>query len=357
MDVDDSHPSQNPPSISPPVFTRSSHPRQGCAAPRPVQNRQPESMAPLQSPHQTVALAGPSSVVSACLSSVANAFGIWREYSHCPTFDPDAALEAPDFQASHITEVVADLGPIVPAPISNSERPSYWPYLNSTIHGIMKWLNNGNSLKSEGQVNKLVHDIILSPSFRAEDLVGFDANRENQRLDNAISANSLRSQFKETSVSFQVPSRDRAVPPRPFNVPGFLHRDITSVIREAFTSPLAHLYRFTPFRLFHPSPLTDQPERVYGEIYTPDAFFEETENVRQHSPVPDDSNCTREKVVAVLMVASDETHLTDFGNAKAWPIYLMLGNLSKYIRSQPNSSAMHHLAYIPSVRMDFFLNE
>ncbi len=357
MDVDDSHPSQDPP-ISPPVFTRSSHPQQGRAAPRPVQNRQPESMAPLQSPHQTAALAGPSSVVSACLSSVANAFGIWREYSCRPTFDPDAVLEAPDFQASHITEVVADLEPTVPAPISNSERPSYWPYLNSTVHGIMKWLNNGNSLKSEGQVNKLVHDVILSPNFRAEDLVGFDANRENHRLDNAISANSLRSQFKETSVSFQVPSGDRAVPPRPFNVPGFLHRDITSVIRDAFTSPLAHLYRFTPFRLFHPSPLTDQPERVYGEIYTSDAFFEETETVRQHSPVPDDdSNCTREKVVAALMVASDETHLTDFGNAKAWPIYLMLGNLSKYIRSQPNSGAMHHLAYIPSVRMDFFFNK
>jgi len=145
-------------------------------------------------------------VVSACLSSVANAFGIWREYSCRPTFDPDAVLEAPDFQASHITEVVADLEPTVPAPISNSERPSYWPYLNSTVHGIMKWLNNGNSLKSEGQVNKLVHDVILSPNFRAEDLVGFDANRENHRLDNAISANSLRSQFKETSVSFQVPS-------------------------------------------------------------------------------------------------------------------------------------------------------
>jgi len=313
-------------------------------------------MAPLQPAHQTVAPVGPSSVVSACLSSVANAFGIWREYPHRPTFDPDATLEATDFQASHVTKVVADLESTVPAPISNeSERPSYWPYLNATIHGIMKWLNNGNSLKSEGEVNKLVHDVILSPNFRAEDLVGFDANRENQRLDDAISANSLRSQFKETSVSFQVPSGDRAVPPRPFDVPGFLHRDITSVIREAFTSPLAHLYRFTPFRLFHPSPLTNQPERVHGEIYTSDAFFEETANVRQHSPVPEDSNCTREKVVAALMVASDETHLTDFGNTKAWPIYLMLGNLSKYIRSQPNSGAMHHLAYIPAVRMDYFI--
>ncbi len=49
------------------------------------------------------------------------------------------------------------------------------------------------------------------------------------------------------------------------------------------------------------------------------------------------------------MFSSDATHLTTFGTAKAWPIYLMLGNLSKYIRAQPHSGAMHHLAYIPSV--------
>jgi hypothetical protein len=104
-------------------------------------------------------------VISACLLSVANAFGIWREYICCPTFDPDAALEAPDFQASHITKVVADLEPTVTAPILNSERPLYWPYLNSTIHRIMKWLNNSNSLKSEAQVNKLVDDVILSQTF------------------------------------------------------------------------------------------------------------------------------------------------------------------------------------------------
>ncbi|KAJ3560091.1 hypothetical protein NP233_g11062 [Leucocoprinus birnbaumii] len=45
--------------------------------------------------------------------------------------------------------------------------------------------------------------------------------------------------------------------------------------------------------------------------------------------------------------------LTEFGNAKAWPIYLMLGNLSKYIQSDVSSGAMHHLAYIPSLPESF----
>jgi hypothetical protein len=30
-----------------------------------------------------------------------------------------------------------------------------------------------------------------------------------------------------------------------------------------------------------------------------------------------------------------------------WPIYMLLGNLSKYVRCQPNSGATKHLAYIP----------
>ncbi|KAJ3560849.1 hypothetical protein NP233_g10562 [Leucocoprinus birnbaumii] len=53
------------------------------------------------------------------------------------------------------------------------------------------------------------------------------------------------------------------------------------------------------------------------------------------------------------MFSSDATQLTEFGNAKAWPIYMMLGNLLKYIRSSVSSGAMHHLAYIPSLPESF----
>ena len=59
--------------------------------------------------------------------------------------------------------------------------------------------------------------------------------------------------------------------------------------------------------------------------------------------------CKREKVIAALMLWSDATHLATFGTAKIWPIYLLFGNLSKYVRCQPNSGAMKHLAYIPQL--------
>jgi hypothetical protein len=39
-----------------------------------------------------------------------------------------------------------------------------------------------------------------------------------------------------------------------------LHRKFTSVIREAFESPLAHLYHYSPFRLFQKSRISGKDE-------------------------------------------------------------------------------------------------
>jgi len=47
------------------------------------------------------------------------------------------------------------------------------------------------------------------------------------------------------------------------------------------------------------------------------------------------------------MFWSDAMHIAAFGTAKMWLIYMLFGNLSKYIRCQPNSGAVKHLAYIP----------
>ncbi|KAF9470994.1 hypothetical protein BDN70DRAFT_820597 [Pholiota conissans] len=218
----------------------------------------------------------------------------------------------------------------------------------------MQWLNNGNTSKSEAQMNEFVHKVMLSPDFKQEHLTGFDAHRENLRLDNALDESSLRAQFTENAIDILVPSGAIGVPSKIFSVPGLLHRKLTTVISDAFNSPLSHLYHFSPFKLYHCSPVTKKEERIFGEIYTSDAFLNEHEEVQRHSPLPpDDPECKREKIVAALMFSSDATHLTNFGNTKAWPIYLMLGNLTKYIRAQPNSGAMHHLAYIPSLPDSF----
>ncbi|KAF8958642.1 hypothetical protein BDZ97DRAFT_1668171, partial [Flammula alnicola] len=298
------------------------------------------------------------------LVTAANSFGIWRDYPRRPTVDPDAFLSLEDLSNSHnISPESLPPAMSVPEPLED-EHATYWPFSNAMIQKLMAWLNNGQTAKSEAELDKLIHDVVLSPGFKVEDLISFSAHRENQRLDKALSKSLLRSQSdkalsksllrsqsSETSVDILVPSGNARIPAQKFSVPGLLHRKLTSVIRDTFNDPLSHLYHLSPFKLFHRSPITQKEERIYGEVYTSDAFLEEHEKVQQYSRPPlDDPECKCEKVVAALMFSSDATHLTDFRNAKVWPIYLMLGNLSKYFRSQPNSGAMHHLAYIPSVR-------
>jgi hypothetical protein len=346
----------DPPTLplpSPPSFTRSGRPRREYRLPKRFRDNLPEPPAPAPTtPHsdpnppvRRVIL-----IVRDRLITLMNSFGIWRDYPQRPSVDPDSLLNLDDLSTAHRPNNLASHVMPSDTQVPDSPNPSYWPFSNATVHGVMQWLNNGNTAKSEVETTKLIHEVILSPNFDAADLVGFDAHRENQRLDEVLSKSTLRSQFIESSVDILVPSGETDTEGRTFKIPGLLHRKLTTVIREAFESPLAHLYHYSPFKLFHKSPLSGKDERIYGEIFTSDAFLDETEQVQRRAPVPpEDSACKREKVVAAMMFSSDATMLTDFGTAKGWPIYFMVGNLSKYIRAQPDSGAMHHLAYIPSV--------
>ncbi|PCH35863.1 hypothetical protein WOLCODRAFT_51266, partial [Wolfiporia cocos MD-104 SS10] len=65
---------------------------------------------------------------------------------------------------------------------------------------------------------------------------------------------------------------------------------------------------------------------------------------------PDDPPDTEVSIVPI-MLWSDSTHLTNFGNASLWPIYMYFGSMSKYTRGKPTASASHHLAYMPSVNV------
>ena len=344
----------------PPLLTRSGRPRREYRLPKRFRDNLPEPPAPAPiTPSNMEANRNPIRrivlIVRDRLVTIMNSFGIWRDYPERPSVDPDSHLTLEELSnsyrhhnghlQSHATTTLS-----FHSSESRPGRPAHWPFQNPSVHGVMQWLNNGQTAKSEVETTKLIHDVILSPNFNSADLHGFDAHRENQRLDQALSDSALRSQFIESSVEILVPSGECHVKGKAFEVPGLLHRKFTSVIREAFESPLAHLYHYSPFRLYQKSRISGKDERIYGEIFTSDAFIEETESIRRHGLLPpDDSACKREKVVAAMMISSDATMLTDFGTAKGWPIYFMLGNLSKYIRAQPDSGAMHHLAYIPSV--------
>ena len=274
-------------------------------------------------------------IVRDSMRTMVNAFGLWRQYLHRPTFDPDDMIPSADLAAA-----TGRLETQSPVEETRSSK-------NATVDLLLQWQNTGSELKSNGELNRLVN-VLRHPDFSVEDLGGFDATRENRRQDQEDEKFPALKGFQETSVKIDVPSGDKNVPLTVLDVPGLHYRKLTTVIRSAFESPLASKFHFTPFKLFHQSPGSEAPERVFSELYNSDAFIREHDRV-QRAPVPaEESGCAREKVVAALMFWSDATHLANFGTAKLWPIYMFLGNLSKYIRAEPTSNACHHVAYIPS---------
>lgn len=131
-----------------------------------------------------------------------------------------------------------------------------------------------------------------------------------------------------------------------YSVPGLFYRRPLDVVKAALAEPAAQHFHLTPFSTYwRPSP-DAMPERIYSELYTSDAFIKEHKEV--HS-APRDDGCQLETVVLSLMFWSDSTHLTSFGDASLWPIYMFFGNLSKYVRGKPSTFSAHHLAYIPKV--------
>lgn len=284
--------------VPPPSLTQCGRPSQEYRLPKRFRDNLLESPAhvptmPSNSDSNTNIVRQVILIVCDRLVTAKNLFAIWRDYPERPSADPD----------SHITlEELSNLyhGHLQSQALfeSKTQHPSHWPFLNGTVHGVMQWLNNRQMAKSEAETTKLIHNVILSPNFNPDDLVGFDAHCENQQLNKAVSESALRTQFTESSVNILIPSGASHIEGKTFEVPALLHRDLTSVIREAFESPLTQLYHYFPFELFQKSHRSGKEDRIYGEIFTSDAFLEETERVQRHGLVPtEDPKCKEKKLL------------------------------------------------------------
>ena len=328
------------PSESPPAqFTQAGRPKRNYRLPARYEDVNPEPLPPLNEEEEqpTAIIPRLRLIVRNRLRTATNSFGLLREYLYQPSFDPDSFVPDKDLHQVGGADPVPMPSP-PPAPV----------HRNESVEMIMNWKDSGAPTKSDAEVNRLVKDVLLDPKFKLEDLRGFSVARENQQSDAAEKNSPFLDSFQTADINIEVPSGVKGVPPGTFTIPGLLYRKLTAIIRAAFSSPLASHFHFSPFKLFHKSP-SGEEERVFSELYNSDVFIEEHDNVQRAPLPPNEPDCKREKVVAALMFWSDSTHLANFGTAKLWPIYLLFGNVSKYIRGQPNSGACQHVAYIPSL--------
>jgi hypothetical protein len=121
-----------------------------------------------------------------------------------------------------------------------------------------------------------------------------------------------------------------------FVVDGILYRDVVEVIESELKDPDAfeHIHT-TPYKEWWCPRPGEDPIRVYSEIYNSDAMLQADAKMRENlSTALEDL----ETFIISALLYSDSTHLASFGSASLWPIYLFLGNVSKYTRSNPHRS-------------------
>jgi len=318
--------------------------------PKPTLHTEPEVPNPVSTPD-------PEPEADTEFRTESNGFGLYRQYTRKPRSDPEgdltlADLADDDMPEQHRSDAAASE---TPCP-SSSTVDFFHPFPNATVFRYINWYLGTSGTLSAADLDRLAREVISSDDFNPADLRNFNTARELARLDKHGSSDvpfAAKDGWKEVSVTLHVPNAkykhasEDASPQ--FNVSGVHYRPLLELIKAACQSSQAKEYHWVPFKLVHQSPSADL--RTYTDIYNSDAMLEEDAKIRSLGPHPGDDSDTEVAVLAMLFW-SDSTHLTTFGTASLWPVYLYFGNHSKYARARPNAHTAHHVAYIPSVSLD-----
>ena len=339
-----------------------------------------------------------------------DAFSLYWVFPIKPKHDPDetsmraAACDPcafPDVAASMVDPAWAPPGLEATICASKDVQPDPWaPFPNVSTFNMLHWQNNESNIKSHAQMNILAR-CMQEPGFCPADLVKFDSAWEIAWLDSYIedikfSPLSACDGWIKTSAKLHVPKegvRHTSKEATPvFEVEDVYLRLLGGVIVGALRHPNFYGWCTIPYKLFccspgstpslsilsmmsslpssrtpSPSPSSESSSsdlssdlgvpsdgesyegvHVYLEVYNSDVMLEADAQLRKQPHKAGDSDDLKYFIVAMVLW-SDLTHLTSFGSASLWPVYLYFVNQSKYVRAQPSLFSAHHVAYVPSV--------
>ena len=287
-------------------------------------------------------------------------FGVYRVYARKPLRVPLQSSDPPDLyplcddlSSSH--SQVPNQGPLRS---STQPVPYYLPFSNPSAAAMMVIHHLGGPTQSRQQsthISSILGDLYSDLSDL--DLRNFNTTTETRRLD-AYIAGASESAFQhedgwtESSVRIRLPLDKKKMleaDAAEFDIGGVFHRDIMNVISSVYQSDIVKSFEHVPFKEFWKASEDAPPERLYGEIFSSQAMLDADDEVCKCCLENDSDSQDLEAVSVPLMLYSDSTHLANFGNASAWPVYMFFGSQSKYVRAMPTSSACHHIAYLPSV--------
>jgi hypothetical protein len=281
--------------------------------------------------------------VQSCTATRPNTFGLFRSYNTLglPSHDPE----------EHVTvDTLSNIN-------DSSSQPSndaFYPFPNLNAFRLGDWYWNGGTQKSQSSFQTLL-DIVGDPGFQPAD-VGEGTRWKDIHHKLALDGEWVDEDtgWERTPVTIAVPfqprrgvSTDTDAGPTQFTVADFYHRSLVSVIREKLSKRSDDdLFHYEPYHLKWQTTGSPTPINVYGELYTSEAFIHANQELQSS---PGEPNCNAPRHIVGLMFASDATHLTSFGDASLWPLYLFFGNESKYRRCKPTCRLANHVAYFQKV--------
>ena len=299
-----------------------------------------------------------------------DSFGVFRKYishsSHNPgDVDPFADIHSVPPSATLTSQPPLMIGSGLstssakdsrPDPLANSKNPS--------VDLLLSWYSEGSRDGAAG-LDRLVHNHLLHPSFEKSELRGFSAVRALRQFEkdhlSPKPGTTLKpgDGWKCGKVTIRVPCtghKQQEEDAPEFTVDGIYYRDAVEVITTELMDPdsFANIH-IRPFEEWWQLAEGGDPIRVYSEVYTSDAMLQLEKELEEslkasRNPQPD----VLETFILSASLYLDSTNLAQFGHASLWPVYMFIGNTSKYILSRPNSFSAHHIAYLPTVRAPLF---
>ena len=293
-----------------------------------------------------------------------DSFRVFRKYSSLPSHNPDDIDPFADIPSVQSGSVPASQPPVTESIGSNltiSSTGSNSDLLanskNPTVDLLLSWYSEGSTDGATG-LDRLVN-CIRDPHFNVSQLEGFTAVGALREFEKTHLSSEPGSALKPGDgwkcgkVAIRVPctSHKQHEEDAPeFTVDGIWYRDPAEVITKELADPDSfkniHIKPFEEY--WRPTEASD-PIRVYSEVYTSDAMLQLEKELEETSEVTAGPQLETFNLSALLY--SDSTNLAQFGHASLWPMYMFIGNTSKYMRSRPNSFSAHHIAYLPTVRV------
>ena len=284
-------------------------------------------------------------------------FGVFRKYSSVPSHNPDD-LDPFEDAVPHETSPTERIGSNLHVsstehesnPLADSENPTQDLLLGWWFGGF------GDGLES---LNRLV-ECLKSPYFDLSQLKDFNAVTAVRRFEKRQGLSKSKPTlvpgdgWKTGSVKIRVPcakvkQREEEAPE--FIVDGVLYRDAVEVITKELQDPDSfERIHLKPFEEWWKPSESDDPIRVYSDVYTSDAMLEADQQLQGSQESAPSFGPQLETFAVSVGLYTDSTNLTAFSNASMWPMYMFIGNESKYLRSKPSSFSAHHIAYLPTVR-------